>query len=301
MKKVLLSIFACSTLVVFGQDTTQLAAMNKKADLAEGWTKGGLTNINFSQVALTNWVGGGVNSISLNGLLNLYANLRRGDQTWENTLTLGYGVTKQGTTDFFKNDDRIDFTSKWGKKAFGDWYYSALLNFRSQMFDGFANPGDVTPISRLLAPAYVLGAIGLDYHPNDNFSLFIAPLTAKFTIVNDDVLSAAGAFGVDAGEKLRTEFGGYLRASYQKKEILKNVDFTTRLDLFSNYLDQPDHIDVNWETILGMRVNKYITVMVSGLLIYDHDIDVPAADAPNGAGPRTQFKQVFGAGFAYAF
>ncbi len=303
MKKIILSLFAAGSFMVSSaQDTSNVAALKtQNADLAEGWTKGGLINIAFSQVSLTNWVGGGVNSITLNGLLNLYANERKGDRTWENSLTLGYGVTKQGTGDFFKNDDRIDFTSKWGKKAFGDWYYAGLLNFRTQMFDGFANPGDVNRISTFMAPGYLLGAIGLDYKPNDNFSLFIAPITAKFTFVRDDALAAVGAFGVDPGNNVRSEFGGYIGLKYQKKDILKNVDLSTRLDLFSNYLDNPDHIDVNWETIIGMKVNKYITVMLSGLMIYDHDIAVPASDAPFGEGPRVQFKQVFGAGFAYTF
>ncbi len=287
------------------QDTSVEKELTKKSELTEeGWTKGGLFATNFSQVSLTNWVGGGTNSIALNALLNLHANLKKGDMTWENSLTLGYGITKLGDADFFKSDDRIELTSKYGRKAFGDWSYAGLINFRSQMFDGFATPTDTARISTFLAPGYLLGALGLDYKPNANFSAFIAPVTGKITFVMDDDLAAVGAFGVDAGENIRTEFGGYVRLAYVNDELLENVSFTTKLDLFSNYLNNPENIDVNWETIIGLKVNKFITASLSTLLIYDDDIDITETDAAGaitGFGPRTQFKQVFGVGLSYKF
>lgn len=307
MKQIVISFLAVllTANTFFAQDTSKEKDLKSKSSLEEdGWSKGGVFNLNFSQVSLTNWAGGGVNSISLNTLFNIFANYKKGTSTWENSFTLGYGVTKQDKADFFKSDDRLDFTSKYGQEAFGNWYYAGLLNFRTQMFDGFETPGDSAIISTLLSPGYLIGAVGMDYKPNKTFTAFIAPATGKITFVTNQTLADAGAFGVDPGENIRTEFGGYVRVAYNKEEIIKNVNLTTKLDLFSNYLENPQNIDVNWETIIAMKVNKYLTASLSTLLIYDDDIDITVRDASDNivaVGPRTQFKQVFGAGLSVKF
>lgn len=318
MKNVLILVFFVLATNIQAQDDSKEKELKTQADIkTEGWSKGGLFNLNFSQVSLTNWAGGGVNSISATGLLSAFANWKKGTQTWENSLTIGYGLTKLGKADFFKSDDRLDLTSKYGKQAFKKWYYAALLNFRSQMANGYTTPGDTVRISTFLAPGYLLGAIGLDFKPNDKFTVFIAPATAKYTFVMDQTLADAGAFGVKkasvdangnmvtgSGQQVRSELGGYIRMAYTKSNIITNVNFTTKVDAFSNYLHNPKNIDINWETIIGLKVNKYITASLSTLLIYDDDIKINAGNDANGnpiIGPRTQFKQVFGAGFSYQF
>ena len=134
--------------------------------------------------------------------------------------------------------------------------------------------------------------------------MFIAPFTAKWTIVNDSLLSAAGAFGVDPGKFLKSEFGGYVRFIYTKNDFktpfLKNIAFTTKLDLYSNYLKEPEKIDVNWEVLIAMKVNKYITINLTTNLIYDYDIKFPSDLNPAGV-DKIQFKEIFGVGFSYKF
>jgi hypothetical protein len=152
----------------------------------------------------------------------------------------------------------------------------------------------------------------MDYKPSPYFSAFIAPLTGKFTFVTNEALSDAGAFGVTPGEKSRGEIGGYIRAIYTrndfKDEFLKNVSFTTKIDLFSNYSHNPQNIDVTWENLIILKVNKFISVNFNTVLIYDDDIKVPVDRNGNGLfesteapGPRTQFKEILGVGFSYKF
>lgn len=268
------------------------------------WKKGGIVSLNFAQVSLNNWAGGGQSSVAVNGFLNLFANYKKGVHSWENNLDLGYGIIQQGSEDFRKSDDKIDFTSKYGRQASKNWYYTALLNFKSQFAPGYNYPDDSVKISNFLAPGYVLASLGMDYMPNDIFSVYISPVTGKFTIVNDDDLSKAGAFGVEKGEKLRSEFGGYIKAKFIK-DIFENVNLQSKLELFSNYSNNPQNIDVNWETILAMKVNKFITANVSATLVYDDDIDIvvdrDAAGLVTKSGPRTQFKEVLSIGLAYKF
>lgn len=299
MKRFLLALFLLSGFTV-----------NAQTDTVKYWTRGGVFGLNFTQASFTNWAAGGVNSISAQGLLNLFANYKKGTSTWDNTLEMSYGMLQQGRTALIrKTDDKFDFTSKYGRRAFNDkWYYSALFNFKTQFVDGFNYISDTSKvkISDFLAPAYGLLALGMDYKPNTKFTLFISPFTGRVTIVNDSALSSIGAFGVKPGETLRNEFGGYLRAQY-RADIIQNVNLMARLELFSNYLDRPQNIDVNAEVLLTMKVNKYISASVNMQAIYDNDINIKGdfnndgVIAPTESGPRLQFRQVLGIGFSAKF
>lgn len=299
-------------IIIFGNIITgQITDEEKKlrtisADTIMGWKKGGIFVINLAQTSLTNWAAGGQKSVAVNGIFSRFANLKREKFTWDNSLDVGYGLLKQGEEGFRKTDDKIDFMSKYGKQAFKNLYYAGLLNFKTQMQPGYKYEGDEkTKISNLFAPAYLLTALGLDYKPDAYFSAFIAPITAKFTFVTDEVFSEIGAFGVDPGKKARGEIGGYLRAIYSKSdftsEFMKNVSFTTKLDLFSNYAHNPQNIDVSWETLIGLKVNKYISVSFNTHLLYDDDVKIQLPDEERSVGSLTQFKEIFGVGFSYKF
>jgi len=289
----------------------RLKAVN--ADTVMGWKKGGVFALNLAQTSLSNWAAGGQSSFAVSGIFSVFANYKQGKSAWDNSLDVGYGLLKQGKdADYMKTDDKIDFVSKYGREAFKNFYYSGLLNFRTQMRPGYKYPDTESIISDLFSPAYLLLALGLDYKPNPYFSAFLAPLTAKFTFVTNESLSAAGAFGVTPGEKSRSEIGGYIRAIYSrndfKGEFLKNISFTTKIDLFSNYGHNPQNIDVMWENLIALKVNKFISVNFNTVLLYDDDIKVPVDRNGNGLfesteapGPRTQFKEILGIGFSYKF
>jgi hypothetical protein len=286
----------------------------KTTDTLAGWKKGGMVSINFAQNSFKNWAAGGQNSIALNTLLNVFANYHKNNMTWDNSLDIGYGFQRQGKdAAAMKTDDKIDLTSKLGKVAYKNWYYSGLLNFKTQMAPGYNYPNDSVKISNFLAPAYLVTALGMDYKPNDNFNMFIAPLTSRVTFVNNQDLANAGAYGVDKaeigangkiskdGKKYRSEFGGYLRILY-KKDLMENVSLTTKVDAFSNYLKNPQNIDIYWEMLIAMKINKYMTATITTNLIYDDDIKI-AYDEKNPLkfGPKAQFKEVLCIGFSYKF
>jgi len=218
---------------------------------------------------------------------------------------------KLGEDDLRKSDDKIDFASKYGHQAFKKWYYTAMIGFKSQFTEGYDYPNDSFAISNLFAPAYLLFTLGIDYKPSENFNLLISPLTSKTTMVFDEDLANAGSFGVDPaeydtsgiivtkkGKQIRHEIGAYLKMFF-KKDIVENVNFNTKLELFSGYLDEPSNIDVNWETKIEMKVNKFLSASIITNLIYDHDILI--TDKDGNIGPRTQFKEVLGVGFSYKF
>lgn len=311
-KKLFLMVLSLMPFWVFAKGGSSI----NNADTTKLWKFNGLGSVNFSQVQLTNWAAGGENSVSGTGMLNLHLHYKKNKSSWQNDLELAYGLMKQGDANVIKSDDKIDFSSKYGLEASKNWKYSAMTSFKTQFTEGFDYPNDSVSvkISNFMAPGYVLAALGMDYAPNDAVSLFLSPVTGKITIVNDDSLAAHGAFGVEPAvfdtlgniitdaEKIRYEFGGYVKFVFNK-EILKNINLQTKLELFSNYMENPQNIDVNWETLLNMKVNEYISANITTNLIYDDDIKVPVNKdgEPERLAPRTQFKEVFSIGLAYKF
>lgn len=301
MKK---TIILLSVSVILTGFTTRISA--QAADTTQGWSNSGVFSLNMTQASFTNWAAGGQNSVALNGLVSLTANYRIGKSAWDNALTLGYGkmIQKGNDLGWVKTDDRIDFQSKYGHKASEKWFWSGLMSFKTQMDKGYNYPDTENKISDLLAPAYLIFSLGMDYKPTPQFSMFLSPLTSKNTIVNDDDLSAAGAFGVEPGKKFRAELGAYANIAYKKDEIMKNVNFLTKLDLFSNYLKNPQNIDISWETLLVLKVNEFISATVNTHLLYDDDVLIRVDEGNEGEpvmGKRAQFKEVIGVGFTYKF
>ncbi len=290
------------------------------------WHKGGFININFSQVSLSNWAPGGESSISVIGLANVYMNYLTTRTTWENTLNLGYGLTKSGEDPVHKFEDKIDFVSKYSHVIKGKLSYAGLVSFQSQFQPGYKYyPNDSNVLlSRFFSPAVVLVSVGLEWKPADYFSLYFSPATGKFTFVNDQNLADQGAFGVEPavfdpvtgavikeGENTRVEFGAFVSAKF-KKEIMHNVSLESKLDLFDNYTDKDadnkKNVDVNWTVLVTMKINKFLVASLGTELVYDHNTPVPlySKDAngqkfQDGTGPRTQFKEVLAVGFSYKF
>ena len=295
-KFVLLSLaFFTLSFTGFSQDTAE-----KKL----GWSTGAIVTLNTSHTSLTNWVAGGQNSMSLNTFMNAHLNYLAETSSWENTLDLGYGLIKQGKQDFIKSDDKIEFNSKFGKHISEKLNYSGLLNFKSQMTAGYASAADNSVISDLMSPGYLLASIGIDYKPIEGVSIFIGPLSGKATFVNHPDLVALGSFGLAPGKKVRTELGAYIRTQHTG-EIMKNLSVQNKLDLFSNYLNQPQFIDVNWELLLLFKFNSFLTASINTQLIYDHDIEIGKDTSGDGLlddfGPRIQFKEIVGLGLTFSF
>lgn len=260
------------------------------------WKKGGLFTLNLSQGSLSNWQGGGdKSSFSVIAFFNAYAFYKKDKTIWDNTLDLGYGYINTTSLGTRKSDDRIDFISKYGYEFRPKWSVGALFNFRSQFSPGYeytnkSNSSQLrTKTSDFLAPAYVLLSLGINYKPVPYFSVFVSPLTQRWIIVNDNYLSSIGAYGVVPGKKLRSEFGSFLSADFNH-EIADNVTFKSRLDLFSNYKNDPQNVDIYWTNILAMKVNRFLSANIAFDLLYDDD-----------AIGRWQIRQLLGIGFSSKF
>lgn len=314
----LLFILALLTfLTSFGQEenSPSLDSAASQPDTVKNWIIGGRVGLNFTNVSLTNWASGGQESVSGTGNFLIKANYKKNKFKWKNSLEVAYGLIKQGDAPVIKSDDQILLTSELDYNFKPKWSFSNVFTFRSQFAPGYNPPEiqeDSTLISDWLAPGYIQEALGFGYQPTEYFSLFISPLTAKITLVMVQGLADNGDYGVDAavldtagniispGKNVRAEIGASFRMNFNK-EVVKNVDFESVLDLFSNYLENPDAVDVNWINNLNMKINEFMTASVLTQLIYDQDIKIEAENDPTDIAPRTQFKSVIGVGITYKF
>lgn len=276
-----------------------LSSGQTPADTSD-WKVSGKSSLNFSQVSLTNWSEGGDGSVAGTFLFGITANKLKNRHAWDNNFSFEYGMTKNDGESLRKSVDQIYLSSKYGYEIGKPWYVAALFDFKTQSAKGYNYPNTDDYISKLFAPAYMNFALGFDYKPNADFSMMISPVSTKFTFVLDELLSSEGAFGVDPGDRFRAEFGAYFKLAYIKKALLQNVDFQTRLDLFSNYLKDPQNIDVNWDVRFDMKINDFLSANLGTTLKYDDDIGYKDEEGVVH-GPRVQFKQFLGIGFSLKF
>lgn len=271
------------------------------------WKLESVYGFNATQSAFINWVSGGQNNVSALAFINATGNYKKDNSSWKNELRLALGGIRffqTGNTqqsNVQKTDDVINFSSKYGYEIKKKWFITALGDFRTQFLDGFANPlTDTVAASTFMAPGFSIFALGIDYIPNKDFSILMAPATGKFTFVRDQRLSDIGAFGVSPGKTFRPEIGAYIKMRW-RKDLMKNIEMITRAEFFSNYLENPQNVDVNLETMLTFKVNQVFSAMLQLNLLYDDDIKVPVRDANNVEylAPRTQFRQIMGIGVQY--
>jgi len=309
MKKFILLMAVIYSITSYAQNT----------DTTKAWTIGGKIGVNASEVGFYNWAKGGDNNVAGTGYMNIFANRNLNGWSWENKLNLEYGLKRENKEIWKKTDDRIEFNTKIGKQSHKEsWFYTGYLNFKTQFNKGFDYDDSHTiSISDFMAPAYLTLGPAADYKPNEYFSAMISPVAYKATFVLDQRLADKGEFGVEeaeyeivgtdttkikAGQTIRHEMGANLVLSF-KKDIFKNVNLDTRLDLFSNYLENPQNIDVDWQMAITMKVNNFLNVVFKTHLIYDDDTKVERTD-DNGTihnSAITQFKQSLSVGLMYNF
>ncbi len=263
------------------------------------WKKGGIYGINISQGSLSNWAAGGDNfSLSVNSLLNLFAFYKKDKHSWDNTFDFNLGYVKTTSLGSRKNDDRIDFLSKYGYAVSKIWNVGGLVNFRSQLFNGYTYSNDVKSLaSAFLSPAYIIVSPGLDYKPNQNFSAFISPITSRWVVVKNDSLSDKGLYGVEPGKHSVNELGAYATINYFKS-FNPNVTYKGRLDLFSNYKNNPQNVDVYLTNVLNFKISKAISATYSLDIIYDDDARLFGKNKDKAA---TQLKSLLGIGLLMKF
>lgn len=261
------------------------------------WTTKGKTSFMFNQSAFSNWVSKGENTLAGNASINYNFDYEKGNYTWKNNVTTSYGLTKSKNTEFTKKtDDRFEFNSLLGINAEGYWFYSALFNFKTQFTKGFKYSKDTngkeirSEYTNFFSPATFLIGPGMLWEKHKNFKFNIAPATTKLVIVDKDLTLPKGAyFGVEEGENTRLELG-FNASGRLKINLMENMTIENLLNLYANYLENPENIDIDYTMNLVMKINGYFTTNLIFQTIYD-----------DNAFEGFQIREVFGLSFNYGF
>ena len=292
MKK---AFFLC---LLLGCNVTLLLSQEKESSTPKSnWTKKGKISFMFNQSAFTNWVARGENTLAGNASINYNFDYAKGNYTWKNNITTSYGLTKSKNTEFEKKtDDRIEFNSLLGISAEGFWYYSVLFNFKTQFTKGFkyskdANGKEIrTEFTNFFSPATFLIGPGMLWEKSKNFKFNIAPATTKLVIVDKDFTLPKGAyFGVQEGKNTRLELG-FNASGRLKIDLMENISIENLINLYANYLEDPENIDIDYTMNLVMKINNHFTTNLIFQSIYD-----------DNAFEGFQIREVFGLSFNYGF
>ena len=309
MKKLLLLSLLLFSVISFAQDADTTA-------VKDGWTKTGKITLLINQSAFSEWQAGGDNNFAGNLNINYDFNLVKGEWLWDNKLLASYGLTINDDDGARKTDDRLEFNSIAGKNLKKNWSISFFMNFKTQFTDGYAyeddyldqNPGadnEDFPTSGFFKPAYLSFGPGLLWKKSDDLYVNIAPITSKLTFItgeifnynDEDYFDTNGdqlyvyessndveMFGVDPGESGLYEFGMNIRA-YYRVDLMKNINMENILNLYSNYLDNPQNVDIDYTMNLVMKINDVFSTNLTFQTIYD-----------DNAYSGFQIREVFGLG-----
>ena len=125
---------------------------------------------------------------------------------------------------------------------------------------------------------------------SDNLKVNIAPATSRLIVVDKNLTEPNEAyFGVEEGKSTRYELGASVGA-YYKFNLMENISVENILNLYSNYLEDPQNVDLDYTMNMIMKINKFISANLSYQTIYD-----------DNAFRGLQTRQVFGIGINYIF
>lgn len=306
-KQLLLILLVTLPVFLFAQEETD------NDTIVNGWKRSGNISLLFNQAAFNHeWTGGGTSNYAGNLSFSYDFNYRQDKISWDNRLLADYGISKNKDDKYSrKTNDRLEFNSILGSQIKeSNWYYSLFLNFKTQFAPGYEfnkdlNPDDEgyrTETTHFLSPATLQLGPGMLWKKNDNLYVNISPATAKLVFVDKDFTKVdeniPGAlelynenkyYGVDANKSTRFEFGASVSA-YAKFELMKNITAENILALYSNYLEDPQNVDVDYTFNLVMKVNDYISTNFTFQAIYD-----------DNAVQGFQIREALGVGVTYGF
>lgn len=294
MKKIIFALVFLVTFAVNAQNESikEIEKVTKAIEdttRQQGWTRKGEFTLLANQSSFKNWLAGGTNNLSGTLNVNYDFNYKKGDFNWDNKIIAAYGLTKISGAETQKTDDRLMFNSLVGKRAKGYWFYSGFFNFNTQMDTGLDPGTQSVKISHFFSPAYFQAGPGMLWKKSDNFKFNIAPATSKLIVVHDHFTEFGPSFGVEQGSTTRYEFGAALNG-YYKFNVMENVSVEQIVNLYSNYLEDPQNVDVDYQVNIVMKINKYLSTNFAFQTIYD-----------DNAFRGFQTRQLFGLGVNYGF
>jgi len=292
-----------------------------EVDSAKHWKFTGMVGLNASQTALFNWAAGGDNNITGFLYANMTLSYKKNKWTWDSNLDTELGETFSSALNpqWRKANDKINFTTKGGFQMHPKFYLTLLGSFKSQYCPGYNylndEEGNKELISKWISPSYTDLALGIEYRPNDIFTVGVYPLAGRMTTCKEESLRPN--YGLSQREDgtykpVMLNMGLRINGGINYT-LVKNLKIISTVTLFTPYTarlhdkvnGQPfGNFDVDWDFAISYSFLKVLNVsLMTSLKYYDKVmIDGPAwRNYSEGPRARVQFKEVIGLGIGYSF
>ncbi len=270
--------------------SSSLYAQQKKKDSlpVPVWKIHGRFTFIFNQSSFTNWASGGENTIAGDLNINYDFNYKKKLINWDTRILTGYGLSYVSEKGYRKTNDRLEINSLFGiRSRKKNWFFSNFINFKTQYARGYNyNESSNELVSAFFSPAYLSLGPGVLWKKSDNLNLNIAPASARFTFVDDDF---SGKFGVKEGKNVAFSLGFNL-SGYYKLSIMDNIEMENIITIYSDYLNKPKNIDIEYQVNIRFKVNKFVKMHLTAHTILD-----------DNASGNAQFRELFGLGLNYSF
>ncbi|WP_066441413.1 DUF3078 domain-containing protein [Chryseobacterium sp. CCH4-E10] len=269
--------------------TFMMGQQNSEEDSLKHWSLSGYNNFHVNQAAFSHWNAGGHSNIGWNARVNYQLTYKENKELFQNIVIIGYGGNKLKGEAMRKTQDELFISSNYGRQIYRNWYGVFGSSLSTQFAPGYlhGNPNG-RKISNYMAPGYAQVAIGAMFHKNENFYVEIKPLVAKWTFVLDRQLQVEGNYGLKHnGAPYLFQLGSF-GSCYYRVRLFDNVTLTNSGSFFSNYLEHPERLVLNYNGELNMKINNYLSTLVTLDVKYDHYQTI-----------HTQLKEILSLGLTY--
>jgi hypothetical protein len=276
------------------------------------WDHGFSSAFSFNQTFLSNWAKGGESSLAtmLDMIGSATYNNKDANTQWINSARLNFGTLITSEKGLRKNNDLFEINSKFNRNASGKIGLSASFYMKNQVAKGYNYPNDSVAVSKFLNPGSLTVGLGAEYKLFKHTAINLAPLSYKNTFVLDTVRIDQTKHGIDKNRRSKQELGTQI-VLVSNFTPMEDLTITNNLRLFSNYLNHPENIDIDWEMILDKKINWFFTIRLNLHLIYDDDIRFKLYDSDdqpilllNGNQKKVakaQFKEFVGLSMLFKF
>ena len=303
------------------EEALKTKVKSAEVDSAKHWKFTGMVGLNASQTALFNWAAGGDNNITGFLYANMTLSYKKNKWTWDSNLDTELGETYSSALNpkWRKANDKINFTTKGGFQMHPQWYLTLLGSFKSQYCPGYNylndEEGNKELISKWVSPSYTDLALGIEYRPNDIFTVGVYPLAGRMTTCKEEILRPN--YGLSQREDgtykpVMLNMGLRINGGINYT-LVKNLKIISTVTLFTPYTarihdkvngQKFGNFDVDWDFAISYSFFKVFSVsLMTSLKYYDKVmIDGPAwRKYHEGPRSRVQFKEVIGLGIGYSF
>jgi len=288
------------------KNKARIASRKNPTPPFKAWTKGAELNLIFNQSMFVNWAKGGNNNTALTTDFKAKAIYAKGNITWDSRLWFLYGLQKTELLPLRKSNDKIHLESTLSHKAFKNFDYTLRSTFDTQSFRGYNYPNDSVPVSKIMAPGDLAISLGLTWRPNPKLTVNMSPISGQFRFVLDTTMINPIPWGLKPGKIMNALMGANVTVTYNTI-LFKKVIMGQFLNLYNNYIENPQKINFYWRMNLSLPVNKFISITLQTETQYDYRTLITLYEVKDGkkvkvgTGKRVQFNELFGARFTYYF